>query len=258
MVMKRFFAATDGSRDGEHAVAMASTLAQRAGGEFARLEVDSITAAWEPQLEWWKESASQNGTTNRLRGLPGVEIVRHAELWGADVVVLGRHERTAKGPFTLGETSDTVIRRRSGPSLFVPPETCAFERVLIALDGSLRGLGVLGPAAAFAEIGRSRAYAICVLSRAEFEPTPDATSADPRVERIRPLVDRLQLTAGPCELVIRAGNAVQEVIAAIETTAADLLVIGVRRGGAAGDLGSGHIGRDLLQTAPCAVLTVPI
>ena len=257
MVMKRFFAATDGSRDGEHAVAMASTLAQRAGGEFARLEVDSVSAAWEPQLEPWKEPTAPNGSANR-RGLPGVEIVRNAELWGADVVVLGRHDRTAKGPFTLGETSDTVIRRRSGPSLFVPPEPCAFERVLVALDGSLRGLGVLGPAAAFVEIGRSRAYAICVLPRAEFESTPDASSADPRVERIRPLVDRLQLTAGPCELVIRAGNAVQEVLAAIEATAADLLVIGVRRGGAAGDLGSGHIGRDLLQTAPCAVLTVPI
>jgi nucleotide-binding universal stress UspA family protein len=257
MVMKRFLAATDGSRDGEHAVAMACTLAQRAGGEFARFEVDSVAPAWEPQLEWWKVVPT-HGTVNRLRGLPGIEIVRRAEQWGADLVVLGRHDRTARGPFTLGETSDTVIRRRSGLSLFAPPETHSFQRGLIALDGSFRGLGVLGPVAAFLDVVQARAFAICVLPGSEPAAADESAWHDARRERVRALVDRLPLAKGPCDLLVRWGDPVKQVLDTVQSTRADLLILGVRRGGAPGDLGSGHIGRDLLQTAPCAVLTVPI
>ena len=258
MAMKRFLAATDGSRDGEHAVVMACSLAEHAGGEVARLEVDAAAAAWEPQLEWWKEATTRNGTANRLRGLPGIEIVRHAEAWGADLVVLGRHGRTTTGPFTLGETSDAVIRRRSGLTLFAPPETRSLTRALIAVDGSARGLGVLSRVATLLNIAPTRASAITVLHR--WEPESDDEPAWPTaaVERIRSALDRLQLASGVCDLLVRKGDPVSEILDAIRMTGADLLVLGVRRGGAPGDLGSGHVGRDLLQTAPCAVLTVPI
>jgi nucleotide-binding universal stress UspA family protein len=258
MTMNRFLAATDGSRDGEHAAAMACTLAERAGGEFARLEVESAAPAWEPQLEWWKEVTVRNGTANRLRGLPGIEIVRHAEAWRADLVVLGRHDRTAQGPFTLGETSDAVIRRRSGLSLFAPPETHSFKRALVALDGSVRGLGVLGSAAAFLDIAQACAHVICVLPGSESDAAEVSAWHEPKVERVRALVNRLRLASGLCDLLVCRGDPVRQILQAIRSTRADLLVLGVRRGGAPGDLGSGHIGRDLLQTAPCAVLTVPI
>lgn len=258
MVMKRFLAATDGSRDGEHAVAVACSLAQHAGGEFARLEVESITPAWEPHLEWWKDPTTREGTATRLRGLPGIEIVRHAETWGADLVVLGRHNRSAEGPFTLGATSDTVIRRHGGLALFAPPETSFLKRALIALDGSLRGLGVLAPATALLDVARARTSVICVAPSLGPEIGDPSTWREPRFERVRRLVQPLHLTSGPCDLLLRYGDPVQEILQAIRSNRADLLVLGVRRGGAAGDLGSGHIGRDLLQTAPCAVLTVPI
>ena len=71
-------------------------------------------------------------------------------------------------------------------------------------------------------------------------------------------MDRVRLDKGPCDFLIRWGDPVSAILDMIETTVADLLVIGVRRGGAPGELGSGHVGRDLLQAAPCAVLTVPI
>lgn len=258
MVMKRFLAATDGSKDGEHAVAMACTLAERAGGEFARLEVDSVAPTWEPQLEWWREATTRSGTANRMRGLPGIEIVRHAETWGADLVVLGRHDRTAEGPFSLGETSDAVIRRRSGLSLFAPRETCSFKHALIALDGSLRGLGVVAPAAALLQLTKARARAVCVLPGAAVDSADTADRRDARSERVSSVIDRLQLESGPCELLVRQGDPVPEILRALRETGSDMLIIGVRRGGQRGDLGSGYVGRELLMSAPCAVLTVPI
>ncbi len=258
MRMKRFLAATDGSRDGEHAVAIAATLAQRTGGELGRIEVEEITPAWEPQLEWWKEPACPNGTATRLRGLPGIEIVRHADEWDADLVVLGRHSRSTEGPFTLGMTPDTVIRRRTGPSLFAPPETQAFNRVLIAVDGSPRGLRVLESVDPLLDIMRATVYAICVLPGKAGEEADAFDLRDPRIERVRRDTDRLDFATGPCNLLVRKGEPVTQILKALRVMHADLLVLGVRRGGAPGDLGSGHIGRDLLQAAPCAVLTVPI
>jgi len=255
MSMNRFLAATDGTRDGDHAVRMGQALAQQADGEFARLAVETSAPNWEPGLEWWKEPASPGGTATRLRGLPGIEIVRYAESWGADLVVLGRHNHTPEHPLQLGPTSDTVIRRRAGISLFVPPRTVTVKRALIALDGSLRGLGVVAPAVQFLNLTRAQTNAVCVLPGASVSTD---TWRDVRHERASVLIDRLQLEAGPCELLVRWGDPVPENLRAIQETGADLLILGVRRGGLRGDLGSGYVGRELLKSAPCAVLTVPI
>jgi nucleotide-binding universal stress UspA family protein len=256
MSMKRILAATDGTRDGDHAVRMGQALAQQADGEFARLAVETSAPNWEPGLERWREPAAPGGTATRLRGLPGIEIVRYAESWGADLVVLGRHDHTPERPLQLGPTSDTVIRRRAGVSLFVPPRTVAVNRALIALDGSLRGLGIVAPAVPFLNLTRAETKSICVLSGTTPEPTD--TWRDVRQERVSILIDRLQLDAGPCELVMRWGEPVPEILRMIQETGADLLILGVRRGGLRGDLGSGYVGRELLKSAPCAVLTVPI
>lgn len=258
MLMKRFLAATDGSADGEHAVFVGEGLAQRAGGEFARLAVADSSPAWEPGLERWRDPVSPGGTATRIRGLAGIEIVHHAERWGADMVVLGRHERKGLGPVTVGATSDNVLRRRNGVSLFVPPQTRAVKRALIAIDGSYRGLGILGPAEAFLKLTGARAFAVTVLPGVEPEVTELMGWQHPSSERVRAMVDRLQLPSGPCDFLVRWGEAVHHILDLLDSTRADLLILGVRRGGALGDFGSGHVGRDLLKAAPTAVLTIPI
>ena len=255
--MQRILAATDGSRHGEHAVAVGRALARRADGEFMRLAVATADAP-RPALDWTGQPAAPRSTVTRIHGLPGVEIVRHAETWGADLVVLGRHGRTPERPRPLGRTSDTVIRRRSGLSLFVPPKLQTIQRAAIALDGSLRGLGVLAPAVAFLNLAGARAGAICVLPGAPVGGADATGWRDPRSERVGALVDGLQLDSGPCELMVRWGAPVPEILLMIRETGSDLLVLGVRRGGQRGDSGSGYVGRELLRSAPCAVLTVPI
>ena len=257
MSMKRFLAATDGAPDGENAVTVACTLAQRTSGHFTRLELETVSRDWQPGLEWWKDPTTRGGTATKVLGLPGVEIVRHAESWGADLVVLGRHNHTREHPLQLGPTSDMVLRRHGGLTLFVPSRT-TISRALIALDGSPRGLDLLGPASAVLDLAGARAYAVCVLPGSQPAADDPAAWEDPRIERARALVDRLHLAKGPCDFLVRWGDPVSGILDMIQTTQADLLVLGVRRGGAPGDLGSGHVGRDLLQAAPCAVLTVPI
>jgi nucleotide-binding universal stress UspA family protein len=63
----------------------------------------------------------------------------------------------------------------------------------------------------------------------------------------------------PCaRLVVRRGDVVKGVLAELQETGSDVLVIGYHRGGPPGVLEAGSIARRLAHVAPCAVLTVPL
>lgn len=256
MRIRRILGATGGTPCGEHAVAVARSLAQAADAEFIRLAVETENTPANPTPGWSPAPSPGGGTITRVRGLPGVEIVRHAETQGTDLVVLGRRPRDPDQPDRVGRTSDTVIRKRGGLSLLVPPHTSVVRRALIAVDGSLRGLGVVAPAVPFLNLIKAETSAICVLPGDTLETT--STWRDIRHERASVLVELMRLDSGPCELLVRWGDPVAEVLKAVRELRADVLILGVRRGGKAGDLGSGYIGRELLKSVPCAVLTVPI
>jgi nucleotide-binding universal stress UspA family protein len=51
---------------------------------------------------------------------------------------------------------------------------------------------------------------------------------------------------------------VDQVMAALEETSADALVVGYHRGGPPGVIEVGSTARHLAHLAPCAVLTVPL
>ena len=83
-------------------------------------------------------------------GVPAIEICRLAERRQADLMVLGRKQRSQLGRLLLGDTADAVARRSGIPCLFVPPNSGPFRQVLVALDGSERGMLVLRGALGFA------------------------------------------------------------------------------------------------------------
>ena len=59
-------------------------------------------------------------------------------------------------------------------------------------------------------------------------------------------------------LDVRRGDAAEEILAAVEEQAPDVLVIGCHRGGPAGVIEAGSTARQVIHQAPCAVLTVPL
>jgi nucleotide-binding universal stress UspA family protein len=236
MRIKRILAATDGSTQGEHGVALAQALSREAG---QKVEVLAVETGGLP--------------------LPGVEIVHRAEAWGADLVVLGRAEPPASPAVSRGSTADAVVRRSKGPSLLVPRSAKKkILRVMLALDGTQRGMGVLGGAMPLVALTGAQVKAILVL--------PDLSvcfpDSDGRKHPARSLVEealeRVPDLGGRRILEVRHGDPVREIVDAMRSCGADLLVIGVRRGGPTGEMGSGHVGQDLLQTVPGAILTVPI
>ena len=57
--------------------------------------------------------------TKLVEGAPGMEIVKAAGRWHADVVVIGTHGRTGVSRFLLGSVAEQVVTRSARPVLTV-------------------------------------------------------------------------------------------------------------------------------------------
>lgn len=253
MGLGRILVAADASPHSEHALEIGKQLAGRSGACLAVVRVR------EPRSP---ETSSDPGPPDSLTqvfrrdGVPGVEIARCAEQWGADLVVLGRNGHVAP---RLGTTTEMVLRRRHGLTLLIPRKVSSFGRMVYALDGSERGLRILEAAGYFPAITGGSPMAVCVLPPDSVQPIPGgAWPPHPRSIRVEGAMARRPELGGLASLAMRWGDPVDEVLRHLTETAAQLLVLGLRHGEPGGDPGSGHIARDLLHAVPVAILTVPI
>ncbi len=225
--------ASDGSEVARGAYLVARDMADPAG---ARISVVGVVAGHRVRVGAYRERSDEEHT--RLKtwvstldvedeppevevrfGHPSIEIPRYAETHAADLLVLGRSPRSQADRFRAGDTADAVVRRSTVPCLLVPHGTASPRHLLAAVDGTPRGKLVLSRA-------RELARAAGMSCRA--------------------------LTVAPGQSVC------QQVLEELRETGADLLAIGVRRGGPPGMLELGSIGRHLAHVAPCAVLTIPL
>jgi nucleotide-binding universal stress UspA family protein len=283
MQLRRIVVATDDSREGQAALLAAARLSQR-----CRSRVTALTVLERGRDEAARSHAVQ-GLTARIAtvmhslpnppkieaetalGLPGIEIGRFAEAHSADLVVLGRKHRNDLQRRMLGDTADAVARRSRAPCLFVMAGALEFERVLVALDGSERGLTVLLAAIDFARLTGAKLRAVCV------EPAYENEDGVPRLltgrsARLVETVDGLisssavrrsvwdrgdRIPARP-PVVIHRGPIVTEILREIQQSHADLLFLGYHRGGPASIVDAGSVSRRLTHEAPCGVITIPL
>ena len=194
-------------------------------------------------------------------GVPGIEICRFAEQAEADLLVLGRKRHSQMTRLLLGDTADAVARRSRSPCLFVPPRSGEIRKVLVALDGSDRGMNVMNQACDFARYAGATVEAVTVERRPAGEPLqvvselPVARSSSLQA-RVREVLAREGFPDAP--LAIRRGEIVEQVVTEAQEGGAQVLAIGYHRGGPPGVLEAGSTARRLAHAAPCAVLTVPL
>jgi nucleotide-binding universal stress UspA family protein len=134
----RVLLTTDLSHHSVHAHARGVTLARSLGGpepEFRTLFVqppdlgDGTLALHTPspavaaELEAFLESEVPRAPGERRvrTGDPAYEIVREAEEWQADLIVVGTHGRRGARRVFLGSVAETVLRHAPCAALVVPP-----------------------------------------------------------------------------------------------------------------------------------------
>ena len=287
MILRHIMAATDESDAGRQAVRTATALASRASARITILRVTAVEATRRPvgvgqgtaptnggedevalmYLRRWLEAdvlssddiqAAELATAS---GVPGIEICRSAEQVEVDLLVLGRKRHSQMMRLLLGDTADAVARRSRSPCLFVPPWSREPRKVLVALDGSDRGINVLNQACDFARYAGATVEAVTVERRPAGEALqiiselPVARSSSLEV-RVREVLAREGFPDAP--LAIRRGDIPERALAEAEESEADVLAIGYHRGGPPGVLEAGSTARRLAHAAPCAVLTIPL
>jgi nucleotide-binding universal stress UspA family protein len=252
-------------------VRTAVELAARLGGELTVLgtvpELEPGTVAWpgHPALErvqaWVSDVLPADASAPRVAacgGLPGVEIPRFAEEVNADLLVVGKC-----GASGAGTLADAVLRRSRRPCLVLPCDWDKLEPILVALDGSERGLQVHEVAGQLAERMNApmRTITVEALDRSGAAVGPSARSLR-LLSRVQALAPR-NLGAAAVRIAapamhIRAGDVVREVLAEVAEVGAGMLAVGWRWGGPSDRIPSGSVGRRLALEAPCGVLAIPL
>ena len=287
MLIRRLLAATDETLGGRHAVHVAHDLARALAARLTILTVTAVDgrsrfpagrlisskapggSSGAPQLEefraWLGESRS-NGLPEPPEiavgfGVAGIEIGRVADQRAADLIVLGRQPRSPDHRLMLGETADALVRRSGVPTLFVPPQISAFHRIVVGLDGSDRTLGLLHLAIGLARATGARLEAITVEPPLADNATVPGSMPQGRTVRLCEALGGIgsrDPEGGTVPVVVRRGNPIEEILLYVRETQADLLVIGYRRGGPPKIVGLEDVARNLLFSAPSAVLTIPL
>ena len=275
MNLRHIVVATDESDAGRQAVRAGLDLAGRAGakvtvmrvvslpatplmgamaGGVENAELDAAGTALERLQRWLSADVLPAGDDLPVAlgiafGVPGIEICRFAEQRDADLLVLGRKQRSPLARLLLGDTADAVVRRSRVPYLFVQPGSRPMREILVALDGTERGMRVLAGARAVADAVRAHARVVTVE---EEEPSEALAPAPPRARSLE-LERKVEGSVG-----IRRGPIVKEILAEVVERAPDVLAIGYHLGGPPGIIEGGSIARQLIHTAPVSVLAIPL
>jgi nucleotide-binding universal stress UspA family protein len=154
-------------------------------------------------------------------GLPGVEIPRYAEQAGAGLLVVGRKPRSRAQRLYEGDTADAVARRSTVPCLFVSGPLGVPARLLVALDGTPRGMRVLQFACVLAGRLRTRLSGVIVERLHPGESASLARSLP--TARTATLQRRLDGAVDP--LLIRHGDPAAEILQAADEVSAEVIAV---------------------------------
>lgn len=200
-------------------------------------------------------------------GTPYAEIVRRAEAWNADLIVVGSHGKTGVSRALLGSVAEHVVRLAHCAVLVSRP-AAGSGVVLAATDLSDPSLPAV---AAAAEEARRRGARLTVVHAMEssiaaygapaaalFGSTvPVPSPEDQRLVRewlMTVLGDAMRRFGADGEPLVVEGGVVASVVRAVEERRADLLVIGTHGRTGLSRLLLGSVAEKLVRLVDCSVL----
>jgi nucleotide-binding universal stress UspA family protein len=199
-------------------------------------------------------------------------ILAEADRLGAQVIVVGARGHGALSRLVLGSVSLGVVRRAPAPVLVVK-RALRGARLVIGVDGSphsRRAVELVGSLAVpdggavtlVAVLEPRRPVSVGLLPssvRATISRELAALEAE-RTQHLRRELDRaarpLERAGWAVETQVRTGVPLAELLAAVQTTRADVLVLGARGVGGLERLLLGSVAEGALSRSPVSVLVV--
>ena len=206
-----------------------------------------------------------------VMGDPRAEIVRQADEWRADLIVLGARGLGRIKRLLLGSVSLAVARHASCPVLVVKGRPRKLASVLIAMDGSDESFQAVRFLQTLVLPRRTKVRLLSVVERLPYPTTaPAAIRGQLRrmlkeleAERRGELDKVLEHTAAQLDdrltRVTRStptGTPADEIVAAAKYYDTDLVIVGARGRGGMARLLLGSVSEKVLRDARCPVLIV--
>jgi len=210
--------------------------------------------------------------TDVVVGDPRAEIVRIADEWRADLIVLGARGLGRIKRLLLGSVSLAVARHASCPVLVVKGRPRKLASVLVAMDGSDDSFLAVRFLQSLALPRRTKVRLLSVVEPLRFPTT--APGGAVRGQLLRMLKELEAERRGELEKVLERGAAqlddkltrvtrstptgapADEIVAAANDYDTDLVVVGARGRGGMARLLLGSVSEKVLRDARCPVLIV--
>jgi nucleotide-binding universal stress UspA family protein len=204
-------------------------------------------------------------------GVPAAAIAAEAKTKGCDLIALGAAHQDTSPPWLLGSTATNVVKHAQATVLILREGAngnAANGGVLVAVDGSERAANavktfanLLKTTAAQKEITLISIVSIVGIWKF-ISPVEFVASIEDNLymvaETILADADKLLSEYGltPNDLLIRSGDAPNEIIKAAKDIKADLIVVGAKGRSAVEQFLLGSVSNKLTMHAPCSVLVV--
>jgi nucleotide-binding universal stress UspA family protein len=206
-----------------------------------------------------------------LVGEPREEIVREAEAWHAELVVLGARGLSGVQGFLLGSVSTGVVQHAHCPVLVVKGRLQTVRKALIAIDGSPDSLAASRFVASLPLDGKVEIALLGVVERADVLLAPGevfASSIQDAIARVteegqeerREILARVSRDfvnrARAVESSVVVGHPADEIVRTAAGPDIGLVVVGARGLGRFKRLILGSVSERVLHHAACPVLVV--
>jgi hypothetical protein len=203
------------------------------------------------RLEAWQTEAAKQGIDLEIRvhidtaAYSG--ILEEAETIQPQLIIMGRHGRTALGRMVMGSVTAKIIGHSHFNVLVVPEQaTLDFHRLLIASDGSPFSDAAWEEALSIARIAGSSLLAVSVARD------------DSAVSRTEETLQRLQAAAAqagvPLETQILRGRPFEAILNAAAMKQVDLIILGSHGRTGLKRLLLGSVAERVIGLASCPVL----
>lgn len=209
-------------------------------------------------------------------GSPAWELIKHAEAWPADLIVVGSEGLTAWGRLLLGSVSQKVlteaqcsVRIARQPEGASAAEAGAPARVLVAIDGSANAEAVVRAVAARSWPRGSAIHLLAVDDpfnrpaagtagdQGDGATSPDSETPEDWPDRAIDTARRILGAGGPTVThAVRWGDARNVIVEDAADWRADSIFLGARGMGLSERLLLGSVSSAVASRAPCSVEVV--
>ena len=276
--------ATDFSPSSETALSYASALARRHGSKLYAAHVINIrTDYFGPGIPLTRLQMAERETARRMsevahsEGLRGIEyehavglgettdvLVRMAEDFDIDLMVLGTEGRKGIEKALMGSVAEEIIRSSPSPVLTIgpgvpvhPTENVELKRIICVTDFSPQSLVAVRLGLAWAREHSASVVLLHISEGCAAGAMDEGGRSGGAMKRLlESAIPASELAASGVEIRVEFGSAAEWILRIAEENAADLLVLGARRIEVLGGrLPRGTIYK-VLREALCPLLTV--